>query len=328
MLNWGLLGTARINRVIIPPLRASARNRLVAVASRSAERAAAYAAEWGIERALGAYEALLADPSIDVVYIALPNGLHAEWTIKAVQAGKHVLCEKPLATRVADVDAIIAAASIHRRVVAEAFMYRHHPQTALVQRLVAEGRIGSPRVIRGSFRFLHTRADDVRWMPELGGGCLWDVGCYPVSFARCVLRDEPLEVSGYQRLHPSGVDESFVGQLVFPGGVLAAIDASFCTPFATFMEVAGTAGAVRVGNPFKPGLDASVDVIDADGGVTAVPAGSQELYTGEVEDLSAAVLDGTPARVSLADSRGNVAALGALLESARTGRPVSLPLVV
>jgi predicted dehydrogenase len=213
-------------------------------------------------------------------------------------------------------------------VVAEAFMYRHHPQTALVGRLVEEGRLGEVRVIRGSFRFQLTRDDDVRWVPDLGGGCVWDVGCYPVSFARGVLREEPVEVSGCQRLHPSGVDETFVGQMVFPGGVLATFDASFRTPFATFMDVSGTAGSLRIANPFKPGLDASVELTAADGRVTTLAAGSQDLYTGEVEDLAAAVLDGTASRVSLADSRGNVAALAALLESARTGRPVSPALVV
>ncbi len=180
-LRWGLLGTARINRMVIPPLRASAGNRLLAVASRDLARATGYAKEWGIERAHGAYEALLADPEIDAVYIPLPNHLHAEWTIRAARAGKHVLCEKPLALTVAEVDAMGAAARESGVVLAEAFMYRHHPQTLKVKELVDAGAIGPVRFVRGTFSFPLTRPDDVRLRPEWGGGCLWDVGCYPAQ---------------------------------------------------------------------------------------------------------------------------------------------------
>ena len=197
-LRWGLLGTARINRMVIPPLRASAGNRLVAVASRDLARARGYAQEWGIERAHGAYEALLADPGIDAVYIPLPNHLHAEWTIPAARAGKHVLCEKPLALTVAEVDAMGAAAREGGVVLAEAFMYRHHPQTLKVKELVDAGAIGPVRFVRGTFSFPLTRPGDVRLQPEWGGGCLWDVGCYPLSFTRFVLGREPLEAAGAQ----------------------------------------------------------------------------------------------------------------------------------
>jgi predicted dehydrogenase len=324
VLNWGLMGTARINRAVIPPLRASVRNRLVGVASRSAERARAYAAEWGIERTWGSYEDLLGDPAIDVVYISLPNHLHAEWTVKAVQAGKHVLCEKPLATHVADVDAIIAAASVHRRVVAEAFMYRHHPQTAFVRRLATDGTVGELRLLRGAFRFPLTRPDDTRWAPDMGGGSLWDVGCYPVSFSRYVAGCEPVEVVGWQRSTAGGVDDTFAGQLVFPGGVCAVFDCSFSAPFAAEFDVVGTAATLRLRTPFKPGLDPVIDVTDADGQARVVVAEGQELYSGEVEDLARAVLDGAAPGMTLADSRGNAAALVALYESARTGRPVSI----
>jgi D-xylose 1-dehydrogenase (NADP+, D-xylono-1,5-lactone-forming) len=323
MMKWGLLGTARINRMVIPPLRASARNRLDAVASRTPRRAEEYVREWGIPRALGSYEALLADPQIDAVYIALPNALHAAWTVRAVEAGKHVLCEKPIATSVAEVDAIAAAAARHGRVVAEAFMYRHHPQSDLVVRLVRDGAIGTVRLIRGSFRFTNTRSEeDARWLPEMGGGCLWDVGCYPVSFARMVVGAEPFEVSGEQVTGPTGVDIAFAGVLRFPGGVGAQVDASFTAPFHTGMEITGSAGTLTVHNPFKPGLGASVDLVDAQGRVRTVSAKDQDLYSGEVEDLAAAVLDGAPPRVTLADSRGNTASLVALLEAARTGQPV------
>ena len=322
MLHWGLLGTARINRMVIPPLRASARNRLDAVASRTPRRADEYAREWGIPRALGSYEALLADPAIDAVYIALPNALHALWAVRAVEAGKHVLCEKPLALSVAEVDAIAAAAACHRRVVTEAFMYRHHPQSDLVVRLLRDGAIGDVRLIRGSFRFTHDRPEDARWLLEMGGGCLWDVGCYPVSFARMVTGTEPVDVSAEQVLGPTGVDIALSGVLRFPGGVVVQMDSSFSAPFHTGMEISGTAGSLIIRNPFKPGIGATVDLVDARGQVRTLAADDQEPYSGEVEDLAASVLDGTSPRVSLADSRGNTAALVALHEAARTGQTV------
>jgi predicted dehydrogenase len=322
VLGWGLLGTARINRVIIPPLRTSARNRLVAVASRSRERADRYASEWGIGRAHGSYEALLADPGVDVVYIPLPNALHAPWTIRAVESGKHVLCEKPLATTVADVLAIEEAARHHGRVVAEAFMYRHHPLTTAVVQAVASGVIGDLRLIRGSFTFKHEREPDVRWDPALGGGSLWDVGCYPVGYARLVAGVEPADVIGWQHATPAGVDEAFVGLLRFPGHLHAMIDCSFRTPFRTRVELVGTEGTIVVPNPFKPGADSSYDLETA-GGTRLVACGSQELYSGEIEDLASAVLEGTATRVTLADSRANVAVLAALHESARSGQRVT-----
>ena len=323
-LRWGLLGTARINRSVIPPLRSSRRNRVDAVASRTLERAEAYAGQWGIERVFGSYDAMLADPAIDVVYIALPNALHAMWTVRAVEAGKHVLCEKPLALSVAEVDAVIAAAARHGRVVAEGFMYRHHPQTALVQQFVRDGTVGDLRLVRGSFTFHHTRVEDTRWDPALGGGSVWDVGCYPVSFARLVAGAEPVDVRGAQVLGPTGVDVSFAGVLRFPGGVLAVVDSSFVAPFHTGVVVVGSVATLRVANPFKPGREASVAIVGENGSSREVSAEGQDLYTGEVEDLARAVLDGAPPRMSLADSRGNVATLVALYEAARTGRSVPI----
>ena len=306
-LAWGLLGTARINRALIPPLRASERNRLLAVASRAPETAAAYALEWGIERAHGSYDALLADPEIDVVYIPLPNGAHAEWAIRAARAGKHVLCEKPLAVSV----------------VAEAFMYRHHPQTARIREVVASGVLGRVRFVRGSFSFTLSRPKDPRLDPGLGGGALWDVGCYPLSFARFVLGHEPLEVTGAQHEGRSGVDLTFAAQLRFPDDVLVQFDCSFEAPFRTVMEVVGETASVMVTQPFKPGPGAQVLLIKGDT-TEAIEVPGADLYRGEVEDLADAVLLGKPPRVSLADSRGNVSAIVALLQSAREKRPVRI----
>jgi xylose dehydrogenase (NAD/NADP) len=322
VLRWGLLGTARINRRIIPPLRASATSRLLAVASRDPARAAAYAEEWGIGRAHGSYEALLADPEIDAVYVPLPNHLHAEWTIRAARAGKHVLCEKPLALSVGEVDAMEAAAREAGVVLAEAFMYRHHPQTLKVEELVRSGAIGAPRFVRGAFSFPLDRPDDFRLRPEWGGGCLWDVGCYPLSFVRFVLGAEPVEVVGSQVVGTTGVDETFAGQLVFPGGVLAQIDAGFRSAFRTQLEVAGTAGTIFVPQPWRPEGQPIRLVRGED--VEEIVVGGEDRYLLEIEDLADCVRTGRTPRVTLAESRGNVATIVALLESARTGRPVTL----
>ena len=323
-LNWGLLSTARINRALIPPLQVSKRNHLLAVASRSQETADAYAKEKKIPRAYGSYEALLADPEIDVIYNPLPNHLHAEWTIKAVEAGKHVLCEKPLALSVAEVDAIHAAAHKHGRVVAEAFMYRHHPQTLKVQELVKSGSIGSLKLIRGSFSFILSREEDIRLLdPAMGGGSIWDVGCYPISYARTVVGENPLEVFGWQVTGKTGIDETFVGQLRFAGDVHAQFDSSFVIPFHSFMEIVGSEGTLSIPTPFKPGVNERI-FLTRDEKTETIKVKGQELYLGEVEDMADAILLGKDSLVSLHDSRANVAVINGLLESARVGKSVKL----
>ena len=308
--------------MLIPPLRVSAGNRLLAVASRDSARAEAYAKEWGVPRAHGSYEALLADPEIDAVYIPLPNHLHAEWTIRAARAGKHVLCEKPLALSVAEVDAMEAAARQGGVVLAEAFMYRHHPQTLKVRELVTAGAIGAVRFVRGTFSFTLDRPDDVRLQPEWGGGCLWDVGCYPLSFARFVLGTEPIEVFGSSVTGPTGIDETFAGQLVFPGGTLVQIDAGFRAPYRTGMELVGAEGTMVVPQPWKP---EGLPIVLTRGSATEeIAVGGDDRYLLEIEDLADCVRTGRPPRVSLAESRGNVATIVALLQSAREHRPVRL----
>jgi xylose dehydrogenase (NAD/NADP) len=320
-LRWGILGTGRVTRWLVGAVRASERNVLAAAASRTAARAEEYAAQWELPRAFGSYQALLDDPDIDVVYNALPNHLHAEWTIAAARRGKHVLCEKPLALAVSEVDAIAEAARAAGVVVAEAFMYRHHPQTLRVKELLDAGVIGALRLVRGSFSFTLTRADDVRLDADKGGGSLWDVGCYPVSYARLLAGAEPVEAFGWQTLGPSGIDEALAGQLRFGDGAVAQVDSSFRMPFRTHVEVVGTEGTIVVPRPFKPGTLEMISITRGDT-TTAAEIAGPELYLGEVEDMADAVLLGRPPRVTLADSRGNVAALVALLRSAREGRPV------
>ncbi len=322
-LRWGLLSTARINRAVIPPIRASARGELAAVASRDLAKAEAYANEWNIPKAYGSYEALLAANDIDVVYLSLPNGLHAGWAIKCAEAGKHALIEKPLALTAADVDRMAEAAKRTGKVTAEAFMYRHHPQTLKAKELVESGAIGEVSLVRASFTFNLTRTADVRLDPALGGGSLWDVGCYPISLAQYIFNGPPVEVVGWQNPDATGVDGSFVGQLRYSGDKFAQFDCGLRSPFRTFVEVVGRSGTITLTQPFKP--DAASKLIlrrnDADETIRVAEA---PLYEGEVEDLHDAILNGKPPRVSLADSRGHVATIVALHESARTGKPVQV----
>jgi xylose dehydrogenase (NAD/NADP) len=321
MLRWGILGCARINAALVPPLGVSDRNTLLAIASRSKARAEETARQFEIPKAYGSYQELLADPEVDVVYVPLPNGLHVEWTIRAIEAGKHVLCEKPLALTTSDVDRVAKVAKATGRVVAEAFMYRHHPQTQRVRDMVQQGVLGSPRLVKGAFSFNLARVADARFDPEQGGGSLWDVGCYPVGYARTVLGEEPLEAFAWQVTGPSGVDLTVAGQLRFPSGAMLQFDSSFDAVFRVQIEVVGSEASLLIRQPFKPGLRETLILSRGEKSKTVRMPG-QELYLGEVEDMADAILQGRPSRVSLADTWGNTAALVALLESARQGRPV------
>ncbi len=323
VLNWGLLSTAQINRALIPPLQVSKRNHLLAVGSRTQESADKYAREWKIPRAYRSYEALLADPEIDVIYNSLPNHLHAEWTIKAVEAGKHVLCEKPLALSVEEVDAIKAARRKHGRIVAEAFMYRHHPQTLKVQELVKNGSLGTLKLVRGSFTYILNGGGNIRADPALGGGSIWDVGCYPISYARSVIGEDPLEVFGWQVTGPTGIDEMFIGQMRFDHHVYSQFDCSFITSYHVLMEIVGSEGILNIPEPFKPGVDQKIYLTRGDK-TEVIKIKGQELYSGEVEDMADAILLGHDPRISLDDSRANVAVISALLESARSGKSVPM----
>ncbi len=325
-LRWGLLSTARINQALLPPLRSSARNELTAVASRDLDRAQAYADERNIPRVFGSYEAMLADPDIDVIYNPLPNSMHTEWTIKAAEAGKHVLCEKPLANTIEEVDAITDAAKKAGVVVMEAFMYRHHPQTLKVKELVDEGAIGKLQLIRGSFTFKMEaeRESDVRLNASLGGGSIWDVGCYPISYARLIAGAEPTEVFGWQITGAnSGVDESFFGQMSFPNHVYAQFDCGFRTPQRTNMEIVGDQGTITVKLPFTPKLNEEIIVMNGDEKrIITIPG--EDLYLGEVENMADAILEGKAIRMSLTDSRNNVATIQALLCSAQARQPITM----
>lgn len=340
-LRWGLLSTARINRRVIPAIRSSQDAIVGAVASRELARARTYAREWDIPRAHGSYEALLDDEHIDAIYLALPNALHVEWTLRAIDAGKHVLCEKPLALDPRDVDRVSAAAERRGVVVTEAFMYRHEPLTERVLALVAADAIGPLRSLSAAFTYRRTRENDVRLVEDLGGGCLWDVGCYCVSYVRLVAGVEPIEVFGWatwspppqqapadradaspEGRGPTGVDEVFTGMLRFPGDMVATVHSSFRSEYRHWADIAGTDAAMRVTSPFKPSPQEFVELRRGDLTQSVLVEGSPELFVRQVEDFAASVRHGRAPRISLDESRGNAATIAALYESARTGRPV------
>jgi predicted dehydrogenase len=258
---------------------------------------------------------------VDVIYNPLPNHLHAEWSIRALHAGKHVLCEKPLALSVAEVDAMAEAARESGRVLAEAFMYRHHPQTFKVQAIVGAGTLGTIRLIKGTFTFELQREGDIRLKKETGGGSIWDVGCYPISYARMIAGSEPVEVFGMQRLGAGGADLTFLGQLRFPNNIYAQFDSSFELPARSHIEIVGSQAVLEVPMPFKPRAKEALLLKRGDT-TERIEVKGGELYAGEVEDMADAVLLGKEPRVSLADSRGAIAAIQALIRSAETGAPV------
>ena len=331
-IRWGLLSTANINRRIIPAIRQSHRGELVAVASRTSESALAYAENWDIPLAFSSYQEMLESGSIDAVYIGLPNHMHAEWSIKAMQAGLHVLCEKPFALTLEDVDAMITVQKETGMVLAEAFMYRHHPQTKIVGELVHNGHLGEVTVFRGIFNFsMNPKGRDknnpnVRLVPDWGGGSLWDVGVYPLSFAQYIFGGSPQWVFGSQWTGEFGVDETFCGQMGYTSGGFAQISASFRTPYHTYVEIIGTDGHIELSRPFT-GLDEMerrVTFFDKDGKAQEISISEEYLYLGEIRDMHAAIIDNAPNYLSLAETRNHIKTTLALYKSAQIGKHVQL----
>jgi predicted dehydrogenase len=315
----GLLSTANINRLVMAGVGASDKLDVVAVASRDAARAEEYAREHGIERAHGSYDALLEDGDVDAVYISLPNSLHVEWAIRALEAGKHVLCEKPLARRSEEAERAFDAAEQAGRVLAEAFMYRHHPQTRLVAQLVSEGAVGELRAIRAAFSFPLSNLEDVRMRPELDGGALMDVGCYCVSGAR-LLAGEPKRVYGEQVVAPTGVDVTFAGTMHFPRDVVATFHCSMALPQRQELEALGSEGTLLVQAPWRTDFGGDILLRRADAeGVERIEVPEADAYRLELEDLAGAAAGDREPLLGRADAVGQARVLEALYESAERG---------
>jgi D-xylose 1-dehydrogenase (NADP+, D-xylono-1,5-lactone-forming) len=317
-LRLGLLSTARINRAILDGAAATDRVEVVAVASRDGATAQAYAAEHELERAHASYEALLGDRDVDAVYISLPNGLHHEWTMRALDAGKHVLCEKPYSRRPDQVEEAFDAARAAGLVLTEAFMYRHHPQTALVLDLVEQGRIGRVRLVRATFSFMLADETNIRMRPELEGGALMDVGCYCVSGLR-LLAGEPERVAGEQVASRTGVDVSFFGTLRFANEVIGQFDASFALPDRQRLEAVGESGTLVVEAPWRVDLGGRVLL---DGAEVDVP--EADSYRLELDDFAAAARGEREPLLGRADALAQARTIDALFRSAESGSVVTL----
>jgi predicted dehydrogenase len=317
-LRLGLLSTANINAKILDGAAATDRVEVVAVASRDGAKAQAYASEHGLARGHGGYEALLEDGEVDAVYISLPNGMHHEWTMRTREAGKHVLCEKPYSRHPAEVEEAFEAAAASGLVLTEAFMYRHHPQTARAGALVEEGRIGTLRLVRTTFSFPLGDEANIRLRPELDGGALMDVGCYCVSGLR-LLAGEPERIVGQQVRSESGVDASMFGTLSFPSGVVGQFDASFALPQRQRLEAVGSEGTLVVEAPWRVDWGGRLLVDDEP---VAVP--EADSYTCELDDFAAAVAGEKEPLLGRDDALGQARVIDALYRSAESGEPITL----
>ena len=318
---WGLLSTAKINDKVLTGAARSDQVDVVAVGSRDENRAAAYARERGIERAYGSYEALLADPDVEAVYISLPNSLHVEWSIRALESGKHVLCEKPLSRYPEEVERAFDAAERASRILMEAFMYRHNPQTLRLVELVRAGAIGRLRLVRAAFSFPLADAENVRLNASLDGGGLMDVGCYCVSGAR-LLAGEPEHVYGEQVVAESGVDELFTGTMRFPGDVVAQFDCGLVVPVRDELEAIGETGSLFLDDPWH--CRTPVIELRTDDGSEEVSIEAADSYCLELENLSAAARGEAAPLLGREDALGQARAIEALYRSAAEGRPVRL----
>jgi predicted dehydrogenase len=317
---WGIISTADINRKLIPGAHASPKVDLVAVASRDQSRAQAYAETWAIPRAYGSYEALLADPEIEAVYISLPNTLHCEWSIRALEAGKHVLCEKPLSRHVTEVVAAFDTAERTGRLLSEAFMYRHNPQTLRLKQLVDQGAIGELRLVRSAFSYSLYDEYNIRLQPDLEGGALMDVGCYCVNGAR-LLAGEPETAYAQAWFGPTGTDWVLTGNLRFPGNVLAIFDCGTALVDRDELEAIGSEGSLFVDDPWHcevPGIE-----LRRDGEVELIELELLDSYRLELENLSDAIRSEAELLLGRDDGVAQARALEALHESATSGEVVT-----
>jgi D-xylose 1-dehydrogenase (NADP+, D-xylono-1,5-lactone-forming) len=312
-VKWGIVSTADINRKVIPGAHASEKVELVAVASRDRARAEAYAKEWSIPRAYDSYDALLADPEIEAVYISLPNTMHAEWSTKAVEAGKHVLCEKPFTRHPDEVTTSWDAADRAGRLLSEAFMYRHNPQTKKLKELVDQGAIGELRLVRSTFSYGLYDTDNIRLRTDVEGGALMDVGCYCVSGSR-LLAGEPTEVSGKAWYGPSGTDWVFAGVMRFENDVLATFDCGTALPNRDELEAVGSEGSLFVDDPWH--CNNPVIELRRGGVVERIELERQDSYRLELENLGDAIRGEAELLLGREDALGQARSLEALHASA------------
>jgi D-xylose 1-dehydrogenase (NADP+, D-xylono-1,5-lactone-forming) len=321
-MRLGLLSTANINLEILAGAAETERVTVVAVASRDGARAEAYAAEHGIARAHDSYDALLGDPEVDAVYVSLPNGLHHEWTMRSLAAGKHVLCEKPYSRHPGEVEEAFAAAEGAGRVLMEAFMYRHHPQTHEIGRIVHGGVLGRVLTVFARFTFPLTDLSNVRALPELDGGALMDVGCYCISGSR-LIGGEPRSVIAEQVTGTTGIDMGLYGTMRFDGDVVAQFDASFRAPRRQHLEVVGEDGVLIAESPFRVDWPGELRIV-RDDQVEVIDVATVNSYRLELENLADAIEGAAPPLLGREDALGQARAIDALYRAAETGSVVHL----
>jgi len=330
---WGILGNAAIARIcVIPAIQKSANGVVRGLATRSPEAAAPVAEENGIPRIYGGYDQLLEDPDIRAVYIPLPNHLHHPWTLKALSAGKHVLCEKPIACSAREAREMADAAEKSGRLLMEALMYRFHPRSRMVQKAVAEGEVGRPCLIHAAFCYAMSdkdlgRSGNARLSPDMGGGALLDVGCYGVSLARWMFESEPEAVQAQAVYHTQGVDLLFAGILRFPDNRLATVEAGFISALQQTYTIVGSSGAIELPHdayiPWEKDSLYWIRGKDQEEGEKRILPGADE-YRLMVEHFSDAIRGKTSPAISTQDGINNMKVLDALAEAARTGQTVFL----
>jgi D-xylose 1-dehydrogenase (NADP+, D-xylono-1,5-lactone-forming) len=323
----GVLGAANIARkVVIPSILRADGVELVAIGSESS-RAADFIAESDLDGVRAcSYEELIAADDVDAVYIPLPNHLHAPWSKRAADAGKHVLCEKPAARTRAEAEDAIEHCVSRGVIWMEAFMYRFHPQWQLVFERLRGGAIGELRHVRSVFTFTVTSSENVRRQADIGGGCLYDVGYYCVNAARWTMGAEPVAVTATMKVASEGIEEEFAGLLEFDDGRTASIHSAFTQPYRHEVELLGTSGRIRMPTAFVNRSDPlTIEIEDASGAWETVETPGDDEYRLEVEDFARCVRDGRqPEIVSHEDTLANMAAIDALYEAARTGKWVEL----
>jgi D-xylose 1-dehydrogenase (NADP+, D-xylono-1,5-lactone-forming) len=316
-VKWGLLSTALINEAILAGAAETSEVDVIAVASRDEERARSYADEHGLDRSYGSYEGLLADPDVEAVYISLPNSLHVEWTLNALEAGKHVLVEKPFSKHPDQVAQAFDRADAAGLVLSEGFMWRHHPQTRRLTELIDEGVAGRVRVVRTAFAFdLATErgTGDTRFDPALDGGALMDVGCYCISGLRLVA-GEPERARGEQVIGPSGVDVVFTGALAFADGIVGHFDCGFVVPRRAGLEVIGEEATILVPDPFTP-RTTGIEVLRPGAEPEPIPVEPANSYRLELENVSAAVRGEAQLLLGREDAVGQARTIAELYKSA------------
>ena len=316
-VKWGLLSTALINESILRGAAESSEVDVIAVASRDEERARSYAQEHGVERSYGNYEGLLADPDIEAVYVSLPNSLHVEWTLRALDAGKHVLVEKPFSKYPDQVEEAFDRAEAAGLVLSEGFMWRHHPQARRLTELIDSGVAGRVRVVRTAFAFdLATErgTGDTRFDPALDGGALMDVGCYCISGLRLVA-GEPERARGEQVVGSSGVDVVFSGALAFADGVAGHFDCGFIVPRRAMLEVVGEEATILVPDPFTPRIP-GIEVLRPGAEPEPILIEPANSYRLELENVSAAIRGEASLLLGRDDAVGQARTIAELYRSA------------